>query len=103
RIALAGQEGLEPPTTGFGDRDSGQLSYCPESYNAPAGPCRKHTGTLPQRQHGCRSMQCTSEPPVRRTAWLRPAEINDARSTERGWDNGAHAYESLRTHLRYLR
>src|SRR5581483_4330672 len=25
----AGQEGLEPPTTGFGDRDSGQLSYCP--------------------------------------------------------------------------
>src|ERR1035438_9521712 len=28
-IALAGQEGLEPPTTGFGDRDSGQLSYCP--------------------------------------------------------------------------
>src|SRR5580693_4194049 len=29
RIALAGQEGLEPPTTGFGDRDSGQLSYCP--------------------------------------------------------------------------
>src|SRR6266571_6432403 len=26
---LAGQEGLEPPTTGFGDRDSGQLSYCP--------------------------------------------------------------------------
>src|SRR6202007_449208 len=29
RSVLAGQEGLEPPTTGFGDRDSGQLSYCP--------------------------------------------------------------------------
>jgi aspartate aminotransferase len=26
---MAGQEGLEPPTAGFGDRNSGQLSYCP--------------------------------------------------------------------------
>src|ERR1700733_9104647 len=25
----AGQEGLEPPTAGFGDRNSNQLSYCP--------------------------------------------------------------------------
>src|SRR6266487_5848776 len=37
RSMLAGQEGLEPPTTGFGDRDSGQLSYCPllSSYRRP--------------------------------------------------------------------
>ncbi len=27
------------------------------------------TGTLPQRLLGCRFMQCTSEPPFRRTAW----------------------------------
>src|SRR6478609_1878898 len=25
----AGQEGLEPPTAGFGDRSSAKLSYCP--------------------------------------------------------------------------
>src|SRR5438046_10275818 len=37
RSVLAWQEGLEPPTTGFGDRDSGQLSYCPllSSYRRP--------------------------------------------------------------------
>ena len=28
---LAGQEGLEPPTAGFGARNAGQLSYCPSS------------------------------------------------------------------------
>src|SRR6202042_1786736 len=35
RTAFAGQEGLEPPTTGFGDRDSGQLSYCPTASRIP--------------------------------------------------------------------
>src|ERR1700729_1802222 len=35
RTAFAGQEGLEPPTTGFGDRDSGQLSYCPTASRTP--------------------------------------------------------------------
>ena len=28
-ISLAGEEGLEPPTPGFGDRCSNQLSYTP--------------------------------------------------------------------------
>src|SRR4029078_11177524 len=28
-LCLAGVEGLEPPTPGFGDRCSGQLSYTP--------------------------------------------------------------------------
>src|SRR5262249_55834582 len=34
RAACAGQEGLEPPTAGFGDRDSSQLSYCPVTARA---------------------------------------------------------------------
>jgi hypothetical protein len=32
-IQLAGVEGLEPPTPGFGDRCSDQLSYTPRSRN----------------------------------------------------------------------
>src|SRR5438105_11360992 len=31
----AGQEGLEPPTAGFGDRCSAKLSYCPRGMS----PC----------------------------------------------------------------
>src|SRR5579859_5182971 len=43
---LAGQEGLEPPTAGFGDRDSSQLSYCPMPC-CPAVPLRAGSaGTL---------------------------------------------------------
>ncbi len=42
---VAGQEGLEPPTAGFGDRNSGQLSYCPsdgmaKDHNRQEGECR---------------------------------------------------------------
>src|ERR1022692_1935393 len=85
RIALAGQEGLEPPTTGFGDRDSGQLSYCPGLPNtASANTHRYPAGTLPQRQDRCRSMQCTSEPPVRRTAWCPPGVPRESRRGARG-------------------
>src|SRR5271165_5204992 len=34
QAVLAGQEGLEPPTAGFGDRNSSQLSYCPVTARA---------------------------------------------------------------------
>jgi hypothetical protein len=41
---MAGVEGLEPPTPGFGDRCSSQLSYTPPEANAaakrPGGPPR---------------------------------------------------------------
>src|SRR5229473_8652443 len=54
RTALAGQEGLEPPTTGFGDRDSGQLSYCPlltpdeaHYHRASRVPPRSRAGAQP--------------------------------------------------------
>src|SRR6266516_3462820 len=43
---LAGQEGLEPPTTGFGDRDSGQLSYCP--LRGTAGMLAQPDGNPPE-------------------------------------------------------
>ena len=46
-------------------------------------------------------MQCTSEPPFRRTA--RVPVVNDAQGTERRWENGAHANQSLRTRVRHLR
>src|SRR5579875_231259 len=44
RPGFAGQEGLEPPTAGFGDRNSSQLSYCPvlsgAVHGGPAAPRR---------------------------------------------------------------
>ena len=47
-LSGAGQEGLEPPTAGFGDRCSAKLSYCPLQAScggvhvriAPGGPSR---------------------------------------------------------------
>ena len=35
----AGQEGLEPPTAGFGDRSSAKLSYCPPGAREPGLRC----------------------------------------------------------------
>src|SRR5262249_61617025 len=35
-VGLAGVEGLEPPTPGFGDRGSDQLSYHPKTVTATA-------------------------------------------------------------------
>src|SRR5207244_631499 len=37
RPARAGQEGLEPPTAGFGDRCSAKLSYCPSGVGPDRG------------------------------------------------------------------
>ena len=34
---MAGVEGLEPPTPGFGDRCSSQLSYTPNNPGSTAG------------------------------------------------------------------
>src|SRR6266536_3802078 len=58
RSMLAGQEGLEPPTTGFGDRDSGQLSYCP----LPDGPTG---GAKPSAAAGS-----PARPPQPMRAWV---------------------------------
>src|SRR5580700_4009614 len=59
RAVLAGQEGLEPPTAGFGDRNSSQLSYCP----VPA--CAGMHGPLVNLHQ---MQKCTWPWPRRRTA-----------------------------------
>ena len=41
----AGQEGLEPPTAGFGDRCSAKLSYCPLQMVCGVGPSRAEDST----------------------------------------------------------
>src|ERR1700729_4552115 len=57
QAVLAGQDGLEPPTAGFGDRNSSQLSYCPVTARAGMhGPLvnrhqiQKCTWTWPRRR-----------------------------------------------------
>ena len=45
---VAGVEGLEPPTPGFGDRCSGQLSYTP---NPRPRPCRSRDATRLLKLH----------------------------------------------------
>src|SRR5665213_4373374 len=51
-VRRAGQEGLEPPTAGFGDRNSDQLSYCPSWPRAPSP-------LLPLNSSGDQPRQCT--------------------------------------------
>src|SRR5579864_269000 len=41
-LRLAGVEGLEPPTPGFGDRCSSQLSYTPSRWPAAHTACGLH-------------------------------------------------------------
>src|SRR3984885_7060467 len=60
RTALAGQEGLEPPTTGFGDRDSSQLSYCPVA----ALPRQVLAVTAPYLRHAGMHRSPGGPPPV---------------------------------------
>ena len=46
---LAGVEGLEPPTPGFGDRCSDQLSYTPSGGTGPGGLIMRSRRPGPQR------------------------------------------------------
>src|SRR5580704_16043626 len=69
RTAFAGQEGLEPPTTGFGDRDSGQLSYCPpDTRREPLQERSRHRADHHQL------MKSTLPGAPRRTVW--PDRVN---------------------------
>ena len=56
-ISMAGEEGLEPPTPGFGDRCSNQLSYTPTKRVHAATRGRKQGWTV-------RGSGLTSAPPV---------------------------------------
>src|SRR6266702_6772155 len=66
RTTFAGQEGLEPPTTGFGDRDSGQLSYCPLSPGSRCDPVQERS---PHRADHHQLMKSTLPGALRRTIW----------------------------------
>src|SRR5215472_4079137 len=78
RTTLAGQEGLEPPTAGFGDRDSSQLSYCPVAARPrpvlPTMVLRARTSHLVDRHQ---LLKCTlPEPPPSNHSRNRPAVIH---------------------------
>src|ERR1039458_2525558 len=72
RTALAGQEGLEPPTTGFGDRDSGQLSYCPLPPGSRRDPVQERSR---HRADHHQLMKSTLPGGLRRTIWQDRANL----------------------------
>ena len=53
-IYLAGVEGLEPPTPGFGDRCSSQLSYTP-TQSVCGGPKARRQRDMPEGLAVCKS------------------------------------------------
>src|SRR5262249_24879837 len=87
----AGQEGLEPPTAGFGDRDSSQLSYCPLVLSQACSRSMTEDHQM---------LKCTlpaALPSNRRTA-RRYAMTAHADATPRpaGWEDAKHGTEHER-------
>jgi aspartate aminotransferase len=76
---MAGQEGLEPPTAGFGDRNSGQLSYCPSD-----GMAKDHNrqGQSVERERG-RGLTQARQPDFERIHGLAPIRQTCSMSAQR--------------------
>ena len=97
RGGSAGQEGLEPPTAGFGDRCSANLSYCPRlggqgpitlapgRYRAPSGPRgglswrRREPAAGPRRRAPARRQRRRRRWPPRCPRRRRPGDRRAAR------------------------